>query len=74
MTRCIRVWPLEVYPKSKIGGNSLSNAQVLCAKCHAATPTYGKPGEEPSFSEETKKAALDNAENQCQCIRIGSCH
>ncbi len=74
MGRCTRAWPLEVYYKSRIGGNSLSNAQVLCAKCHAATPTYGKPGEEPSFSEETKEAALNIAKNQCQCVRIGGCH
>lgn len=75
MGRCTRAWPLEVYYKSRIGGNSLSNAEVLCAKCHEATPKYGKPGEEPSdFSEETKKAALDAAGNQCQCVRIGNCH
>lgn len=73
-TRCTKTTNLEIHHISRTGGNSVSNAQVLCQKCHENTHSYGTPGTSPpEFDEETKKQALKNAGNQCQCVR-DSCH
>lgn len=73
--RCNRTFGLEVHHKRRDGGNSLSNAEVLCGNCHAATSTYGVSGPTPAaFSEETKKQALKRAGHQCECTRTGGCH
>jgi 5-methylcytosine-specific restriction endonuclease McrA len=75
MARCTRKWGLEVHHKRRDGGNGLDNAEVLCAKCHEATSTYGDPGKSPDpFSEETKEKAMKRAGNQCECTKIGGCH
>jgi len=75
MARCTRTRDLDVHHKHRDGGNSVSNAEVLCHPCHEATPTFGTPGKTPlPFSEETKKAAFRIAGNQCQCTRTGGCH
>ena len=72
--RCIQTLDLEVHHINRNGGNSLNNAQVLCQNCHKKTLSYGTPGiSPPEFSEETKKKALQQAENRCQCIR-NNCH
>lgn len=75
MAKCTRTRGLDVHHKRRDGGNDLSNAEVLCPQCHAATSTYGTPGKTPPpFSEQTKQAALRRARNQCQCARTGGCH
>ena len=75
MARCTRTRNIEVHHKRRDGGNDLSNAEVLCEPCHAATSTYGVPGKTPlAFTEETKNAALKRAGNQCECTRAGGCH
>jgi 5-methylcytosine-specific restriction endonuclease McrA len=75
MARCTKTSGLEVHHKRRNGGNSLNNAEVLCQKCHKATDTYGTPGDSPDpFDEETKKKALRNAGNRCECTRTGGCH
>ena len=75
MARCTRTRGLEVHHKRRDGGNGKDNAEVLCPKCHEATSTYGTgAGSPPPFSEETKKAALKRAENQCECTRTSGCH
>ena len=75
MSRCSTKSNLEVHHKRRDGGNTLSNAEVLCQKCHKATATYGTPGKSPeAFSQETKDAALKRAGNRCECNRIGGCH
>lgn len=75
MARCIRTAGLEVHHKRRDGGNELDNAEVLCARCHEATSTYGEPGKSPPpFSEETKRAAQRRAGGRCGCTRTGGCH
>jgi 5-methylcytosine-specific restriction endonuclease McrA len=75
MARCARTTNLEVHHIRRDGGSGLSNAKVLCQKCHAATSTYGTPGKSPEpFSEETKKLALQYAGNQCECRSLSGCH
>jgi len=75
MARCARTWGLEVHHKRRDGGNNLNNAEVLCGPCHEATSTYGQPGPSPPpFSDLIRNLALECANNQCQCERIGSCH
>jgi 5-methylcytosine-specific restriction endonuclease McrA len=75
MARCTRTRNLEVHHKRRDGGNDLSNAEVLCEKCHIATSTYGILGKTPpEFTEETKKAALKRAGGRCECTRSGGCH
>jgi 5-methylcytosine-specific restriction endonuclease McrA len=75
MARCTTTRNLEVHHKRKDGGSGLDNAEVLCEPCHKATSSYGPPGSSPPpFSEETKKKALANAGNQCECTRTGGCH
>lgn len=75
MARCTRTTNLEVHHKNRYGSNDLSNAEVLCHQCHEATHSYGQQGHSPQdFSEETRKAALRRAENQCECTRPGGCH
>lgn len=42
-----------------MGGNDLSNAQVLCKTCHAATTTYGTPGKSPEpFPPDVKEKGI----------------
>jgi 5-methylcytosine-specific restriction endonuclease McrA len=67
---------LEVHHKRRDGGNGLQNAEVLCQRCHAAgTSTYGVSGPTPPpFSEETKRLALAQAGNRCECTRVCGCH
>jgi 5-methylcytosine-specific restriction endonuclease McrA len=75
MARCTRTRGLEVHHKRRDGGNGLNNAEVLCGPCHQATSTYGETGPSPDpFSQDTKKAALKRAGNQCECTRTGDCH
>ena len=75
MARCTRTSGLEVHHKNRYGSNGLDNAEVLCQTCHEATSSYGTPGVSPAdFTEETKKAALRRAKNQCECTRTGGCH
>lgn len=75
MARCTRTRELEVHHKRRDGGNSLANAEVLCKKCHAATSSYGTPGQSPPpFSDQTKLAARIRAGNRCECTRTGGCH
>jgi hypothetical protein len=75
MARCTRTENLEVRHKSRIGGNWLGNAQVLCQKCHEATPDYGVPTPPAlDFDDITKARALIMAGNRCQCTSSGGCH
>ena len=75
MARCTRTRNLEVHHARRDGGNDISNAEVLCQQCHAATSTYGTPGKSPpDFDQATKERALRRADNKCQCTRTGGCH
>ncbi len=75
MARCTKTWGLEVHHKDRTDGNGLSNAEVLCTRCHEATLSYATPGvSPPQFSEDTKQAARRRAGNQCECTRTGGCH
>ena len=75
MARCTRTRGLDVHHKRRDGGNDLSNAEVLCSQCHAATTTYGVPGRTPpAFTEQTRQAAMRHAGNQCECTKTGGCH
>jgi 5-methylcytosine-specific restriction endonuclease McrA len=73
-SRCNSTYILEVHHINRGADNTLSNAQVLCSRCHKNTPSYGKQGiiVKP-FSEETKKLALKRAGNKCECVR-DNCH
>ena len=74
MARCIHSHGLEVHHKRRMGGNSLSNAEVLCEACRKAADSREPAGVAPSpFSEETKARALAHAHNRCECVKIG-CH
>lgn len=74
MSRCSATKNLEVHHKRRDGGNGIGNAQVLCQHCHENTSSYGTQGKSPpEFSSETKKAALERAENQCECEK-DDCH
>ena len=74
MSRCPKTRTLEVHHRSRTGGAGISNAVVLCQKCHENTPTYGKLGiSPPSFSQSIKEEALKNSGNRCECRRI-NCH
>jgi 5-methylcytosine-specific restriction endonuclease McrA len=75
MDRCPRIYGLEVHHKRRDGGNDLSNAQVLCEDCHAATETYGtSAASPPPFSAETKESALWRAGRRCECTSNRGCH
>jgi len=75
MPRCTKVRGLTVHHILRTGTNNLSNAEVLCPKCHQATSSYGTPGvTPPPFTEETKQKALIRAKNRCECKRKGGCH
>ena len=75
MARCTRTTNLEVHHKRKDGGNDLSNAEVLCQKCHEATDTFGKQGESPpDFIDVIRLAAIKIVWDQCECTRTGGCH
>lgn len=75
MARCTRTINLEVYHRQSSGDNDLRNAKILCETCHNAAPNYSTIGKAPSaFAEETKKAALKRAGNQCECTWSGGCH
>ncbi len=75
MARCSRRSGLEVHHIRRDGGNDLSNAKVLCQRCHEATGSYGVHGAESKpFSEETKKKALERAGYQCECTSDKGCH
>lgn len=75
MARCTKTWGLEIHHRRRDGGNGLDNSQVLCSKCHAATHSYGTPGQSPTpFDEDTKKKALARAGNQCECTSSSGCH
>lgn len=75
MTRCSETRNLEIHHIRRDGGNDLSNAQVLCKKCHAATTTYGTSGKSPEpFSEDVKNKALKRANNRCECTSTRGCH
>ena len=75
MSRCTRVRSLQVHHISVTGGAGLSNAQVLCGPCHAATKTYGDSGHKspPVFSEDVKEKAMRRANHRCQCQRGAPC-
>jgi hypothetical protein len=75
MVRCTQKDNLEVHHKSGARGNGIDDAKVLCQQCHEAASADGTPGKSPpKFSEATKKHALANAGNQCQCESSGGCH
>jgi 5-methylcytosine-specific restriction endonuclease McrA len=75
MARCIRKVNLEVRHISQTGGNSLSNARVLCYKCHEAITVYDPyEASPPAFSRDTKDKALAKAGYQCECTATGGCH
>ena len=76
MARCTRTTNLEVHHIRRDGGNDLSNAQVLCQKCHSYTHTYGLQGKSPdAFPQSVKDEALKNAGNQCECTNsYRGCH
>jgi len=75
MARCTKTRDLEVHHKRRDGGNGLDNAEVLCQPCHKTTDSFGLPGiSPPDFTEETKKRALKDAHNQCECTRVSGCH
>jgi 5-methylcytosine-specific restriction endonuclease McrA len=75
MARCTKTTNLEVHHISRTGGNSISNAQVLCQKCHAATTSYGTQGNSPpDFPQDVIDRALRNAGNQCECTSYRGCH
>ena len=75
MARCNKTWGLEVHHRRRDGGNSLTNAMVLCQKCHAATDSYGTPGKTPpDFDEYTKEQALVQAGRRCECTSVSGCH
>jgi 5-methylcytosine-specific restriction endonuclease McrA len=75
MPRCTKTTNLEIHHRRRDGGNDLSNAQVLCQKCHSATHSYGLPGHSPDpFPEDVKQKALKRAGYQCECTSIGGCH
>jgi hypothetical protein len=75
MSRCTRTRNLEIHHRSVTGGAGVSNAKVLCQKCHAETLSYGSAGHKspPELSDTVKAAALKNAANRCECERVG-CH
>ncbi len=75
MARCTTTNNLEIHHIRRDGGNDLSNAQVLCQKCHVATHTYGTPGHSPlSFPQDVKDKALKRAGHQCECTSNRGCH
>jgi hypothetical protein len=76
MARCNSTIQLEVHHKNSNGGNNLSNAEVLCHKCHQQTLSYGRPhgSSPPLFSEETKRQAMQRAGNRCECERTTCNH
>ena len=74
MARCSKTTNLEIHHVNRGGGNSLSNAQVLCHDCHVNTHTFGTEGvSPPPFSEATKEDAKKAAGYQCQCNK-DKCH
>ncbi len=75
MAGCTRTQDLEVHHIRRGGDASLSNAKVLCPKCHQPTSGYGTPGTSPpDFSRETKDKALKAADYQCECTSTAGCH
>ena len=74
--RCKSTTTLQVHHKRVDGGNSLSNAEVLCHDCHCNTDSYGNTGHDspPPFTPKTREEALTRAGNQCECTRIGCGH
>jgi 5-methylcytosine-specific restriction endonuclease McrA len=75
MARCARTTNLEIHHMRRDGGNDISNAEVLCQKCHSHTSTYGVAGKSPpAFDQATKDRALKRAGYQCECTRSGGCH
>lgn len=75
MSRCKRIWGLEVHHKKVNGGNKLDNAQVLCQKCHENTSSYGDSDHkspEP-FTDKVKEEALKRAGNRCECEKDPCC-
>lgn len=75
MARCTRTRNLEIHHIRRDGGNDIGNAEVLCQTCHAATHSYGIPGNSPpAFDQSTKERALRRAGNRCECKRSGGCH
>ena len=75
MVRCWHSNEIGVYHKGLYGGNGLDNAAVLCKRCHAATTTFGDPGNGlPPFDYDTIEKALVRAGYQCECTVTGDCH
>lgn len=75
MVRCWRSDDVDVHHKGLFGGNGLDNAEVLCKRCHSATPAFGDPGNGLlPFGRDTMEKALVRAGYQCECVRTGDCH
>jgi len=73
--RCTRTKELEVHHIDRTDGNDLSNARVLCQKCHEVTDTYGEAGPQPpDFEQATKEQALERAKHLCECNSTRGCH
>jgi hypothetical protein len=78
-TRCNATEDLEVHHKNRgitdqEGLNNISNAEVLCGKCHdEVRQGLSKPKGDPKFSEDVKKKAKSLSGNQCECERE-ECH
>lgn len=72
--RCNNTYRLEIHHINRGAGNTLSNAIVLCHKCHENTYSYGRPGSSPEdFPQSVKDQALKKAGNRCQCT-ANNCH
>ncbi|MBQ7214529.1 MAG: hypothetical protein IJS39_00925 [Synergistaceae bacterium] len=70
MSRCTCRTNLEVHHINRNGGNTLSNAKVLCHDCHVNTLSYGVHGSSPeTFPPSVKEAALRRAGYRCECER-----
>jgi hypothetical protein len=66
---------LEVRHISQNGGNLLTNAKVLCFKCHEAINNFDPyEASPPAFNRDTKEKALDRSGYQCECTTTGGCH
>jgi 5-methylcytosine-specific restriction endonuclease McrA len=76
MARCTRTTNLEIHHIRRDGGNDISNAQVLCQKCHRETHSYGRQGHSPTpFPQDVKDKALKKAGYQCECTSgYQGCH
>ncbi len=75
MARCMRKVNLDVRHITQTGGNSLSNARVLCFKCHESTSSIDAyEASPPDFGRDTKEKALAKAGYQCECTATGKCH